>query len=304
MRVTVFGYLCRDRNVLPSGETSEIVGGKGLFATAALSQSGVTTDLITWLPTSDLVLLAALTPYAVAPQVIPIPTGTVNTNTHRGAVTVATTKLDPKSVTVGDLTAEMRQAITGSDVILLMPDIEGKISLELIKYLSDTLGLTLAVDIGKYFRQHNPDGTLQPRYPWPGQAELLRFTRTVFLSAEDIQPALQTGESILSLARDMAEQGPAEVIVTEGDRGAQIFSRETNELIHVPAFVPPALVDPTGAGDTFIGAFVAERLATDDLHAAGRYASMAASMKLAHPGPLQATRAEIEARLREQLEIQ
>ena len=180
-----------------------------------------------------------------------------------------------------------------------MPDLEGKLSLDLIRYLSHSLGVSLAADVGKFFRTLRPDGVLEPRYPWPNQAETLQSLNMVFVSVEDIAPALERGESILSVARAMAEQGPSEVIVTQGSKGASIFHRETNELVEVPAFPAQKIVEPTGAGDTFIAAYVAEHLLSDVPHAAARFAAAAASLKLAYPGPLRENREDIEATLKE-----
>jgi 2-dehydro-3-deoxygluconokinase len=47
---------------------------------------------------------------------------------------------------------------------------------------------------------------------------------------------------------------------------------------HRIAPYPCRSVDATGAGDTFGGAFVARRLAGDDLLAAARYAAVAAAL--------------------------
>lgn len=299
MRITTLGYLCRDRNILPDGQVSEIVGGQGLFGAAAIAQSGVETDLITWLPESDAELGLALSPYPVTLHIIPIPTGTINTNTHQGDATVATTVLDPHSIEPSDLNPAMRQAIEASDVVLLAPDIQAKISLATIQYISTAVGLSVAADIGKNFRDLAPDGQLIPKFPWPDQAKYLQHLNTVFVSAEDIQPALDAGESLLSMARQMSEQGPAEVIITRGSQGAFVFARDTNEGFDVPAYPPRKLVDPTGAGDTFIGAYLARRLQSDNLFEAGRFASMAASLKLNYPGPLRESAEAIDQALAE-----
>jgi 2-dehydro-3-deoxygluconokinase len=50
-----------------------------------------------------------------------------------------------------------------------------------------------------------------------------------------------------------------------------------SERIRLPRH-PVTLVDATGAGDTFDGAFLARLLAGDDLEAAGRYANVAAAL--------------------------
>ncbi len=299
MKVTLFGYISRDRNILPSGETSEIVGGKGLFGATALSRSGIEVELVTWLPENDLGLLSELNNLGITIHVIPMDVGVATTNTHTDDVTIATSTSDPKPITIADITEDIRQAIVTSDVVLFMPEAEHKVPIDVIRYISHDLGLTVFADIGKYFRKTETDETLTPQYPWPRQAEFLSSFTTVFLSAEDVQAAIDQGESILSLARTMAEEGPAEVVITEGSKGAWVFSRETNELIHVEVYPPKNIVDPTGAGDTFIGAYVAEHLRSDDIHASGRFASMAASLSLNYSGPLRESATEINAKLKE-----
>lgn len=299
MRLTVFGYLCRDKNILPDGTTSEIVGGKGLFTASAAARGDVDVDLITWLPSDDLTLLQALKEYPITTHAIPIGTGTVNTNRHAGDTTVATTALDPHSVAPEDLDETMRSVLDDSAAVLLAPDIENKISLATIDYLAHTLGLKLFVDVGKYYRTLRPEGVLEPRWPWPNQEKFYRYFDTIFISEEDLAVPLAQGESVLSLARAFAAQGPREIIITRGSRGSFIYLAETNEGFDVPAYPPRQLVDPTGAGDTFIGAYVAKRLATDSAAEAGYFAAMAASLKLNYSGPLRETAEEIERALKE-----
>lgn len=300
MRLVIFGYLCRDKNILPDGTASESVGGKGLFMAAAAARGEVDVSLITWLPAADQELLASLYDYPVTIQAIPMATGTVNTNIHRGDTTIATTSLDPKSIEPQDLDESMRATVTESDGVLLAPDLEEKISLATVRYLAHDLGLKLSVDIGQYFRTLENDGTLQTRWPWPRQAEFLTHVETVFISEEDLAVPLANGESVLSIARDLADQGPREIIVTQGSRGAFIYLADTNEGFDIPAYPPRQLVDPTGAGDTFIGAYLAKRMETDSAAEAGHYAAMAASLKLNYTGPLRETAEEIERALVEQ----
>lgn len=299
MRVTVLGYLCRDHNILPDGTSRETVGGKGLFVAAAMSRAGQTVDLITWIPETDLDLLSAFGEYDVTTQVIPIPTGTVNTNTHLDETTVATTKFDPYVITPKDFTPAMVEALTSSDLVHLAPDIQEKISLATIQWLRNDLGLTISADIGKYYRQLQPDGRLVPRYPWSESAQYLPYFDTIFLSHEDVAPLFAAGESPLSIARMLAADGPQEIIITLGDQGAFVLEAQTNDGFDIPAFAPATIVDPTGAGDTFIGVFLAARLATQNLLQAGKLGAMAASLKLAYAGPLQEPGETIEQRLLE-----
>lgn len=69
--------------------------------------------------------------------------------------------------------------------------------------------------------------------------------------------------------------GPKIVAMTLGDAGALIATKERRERV---APRSAKLVDATGAGDMFTGAFLAEHLRTGDPFAAGRYANVAAAL--------------------------
>jgi ribokinase len=63
---------------------------------------------------------------------------------------------------------------------------------------------------------------------------------------------VQTVEEAQACARHLLDGGLSRVILTLGERGALLATRESMELI--PAF-PVEAVDSTGAGDAFIGSF-------------------------------------------------
>ena len=69
--------------------------------------------------------------------------------------------------------------------------------------------------------------------------------------------------------------GPKIVALTLGSDGALIATEDRRERL---APYPAKLVDATGAGDTFDGAFLAEYLRTGDPFAAGHYANVAAAL--------------------------
>ena len=73
---------------------------------------------------------------------------------------------------------------------------------------------------------------------------------------------LLTNENdINNSARSLLKMGPEIVVIKKGSRGAELFS--LTEHIAVDAFPVTNVVDPTGAGDVFAGAFVAS-LANED----------------------------------------
>ncbi len=96
--------------------------------------------------------------------------------------------------------------------------------------------------------------------------------------------------------RRAARLGPAQVIVTLGAEGSLALDAQT--FITVPA-LPVAVLDTTGAGDTYVGALVTALSEGAALPQAMRFAGTAAALACTRPGaqPSMPTRAETEAAL-------
>jgi sugar/nucleoside kinase (ribokinase family) len=85
------------------------------------------------------------------------------------------------------------------------------------------------------------------------------------------------GAALLDAAVAMQRLGPPVVVVTEGEHGCWCAAPEGT--FHVPAFPAPAVVDTTGAGDVFHGAFLSARARGEGLRPALRLAAAAAALK-------------------------
>lgn len=86
-----------------------------------------------------------------------------------------------------------------------------------------------------------------------------------------------TGEGDTAAAGKAALSfGPDIVIITQGERGSLLFSE--NECFHTPAF-DVDVVDTTGAGDVFHGAFIVGLLKKWDLRKVCIFASAAAAIE-------------------------
>ena len=105
--------------------------------------------------------------------------------------------------------------------------------------------------------------------------EACRRADVVFTSDEEAA-TLWGHEEADAVADAVLAFGPATVIVKRGGKGALVTTRARRESI---AGHNVTTVDATGAGDTFAGAFLARRLAGDDVFAAARYANAAAALK-------------------------
>jgi sugar/nucleoside kinase (ribokinase family) len=83
--------------------------------------------------------------------------------------------------------------------------------------------------------------------------------------------------------RAIHDYGVSVVIVTLGEKGATVSVEGTMQ--NVPAFKPVKLVDPTGAGDVFIGSFLAEYVHREDGLWCSCVGAAAASLVVEAVGP-------------------
>lgn len=82
----------------------------------------------------------------------------------------------------------------------------------------------------------------------------------IFILNESEAEALTGSSEVMAVRANMLERFPsAATILTQGARGATYFDAE---MIHHEAALPVNPVDTTGAGDTFIGFFLAELIRT------------------------------------------
>ena len=88
--------------------------------------------------------------------------------------------------------------------------------------------------------------------------------------------------------------GAREVLVTHASAGATIYGpRSARQIEAVP---PRRSVDTTGCGDTFLAAYLARRLTSDDLRECGEFAAAAASINIEAVGAFRGTSAAIAER--------
>ncbi len=90
-----------------------------------------------------------------------------------------------------------------------------------------------------------------------GKLDELRKTlsRVDILSINEGEAFLLSGEkNIAKAAQHIQEMGPSVVIIKRGEYGAALFT-PTGAFL-APAFLVDTVVDPTGAGDSFAGAFM------------------------------------------------
>ena len=86
--------------------------------------------------------------------------------------------------------------------------------------------------------------------------DLLRvIRRATMLTLNDSEARQLTGvHNLRQSAMDILKMGPSYVVIKKGEHGAMLFSKKG--IFLVPAYPVEAVLDPTGAGDSFAGGFM------------------------------------------------
>ncbi|MFQ5951276.1 MAG: carbohydrate kinase family protein [Candidatus Geothermarchaeales archaeon] len=104
------------------------------------------------------------------------------------------------------------------------------------------------------------------------------------VKATSSEALIVTGEKDASRASArLHESGPEIVLTTLGRQGALLSYR--GRIEEVPAFPPAELIDPTGAGDAFVGGFLYSYLQTGDVYRSVLIGSCVASFVVEDVGP-------------------
>lgn len=87
--------------------------------------------------------------------------------------------------------------------------------------------------------------------------ELLKTIKMVdVLCINDEEARQLSGEyNVIKAAKKVLEMGPSTLIIKRGEHGAFLFSK-SGEIFYSPAAIVENVIDPTGAGDTFVGGFI------------------------------------------------
>jgi sulfofructose kinase len=120
----------------------------------------------------------------------------------------------------------------------------------------------------------------------------------VVTSSETVGPE-KSGTELAAFAAGIRDKYGATVIVTRGEHGCLIAEKEgtIGEARHLAAYVAPAVVDSTGAGDVFRAGLIYGQLQGWDLPKTARFASAAAALNCGAMGGWGGVRSvdEIEA---------
>tara|TARA_B100001287_G_scaffold119507_1_gene100660 strand:+ start:1191 stop:2087 length:897 start_codon:yes stop_codon:yes gene_type:complete len=108
--------------------------------------------------------------------------------------------------------------------------------------------------------------------------EKVLLSSNILLINESESFQLTNENNIKNAAKSLLKMGPEIVVIKKGSRGAELFSLKKH--IEVGAYPVKNVVDPTGAGDAFAGAFTASLADEESNETALLQASASASISI------------------------
>lgn len=156
--------------------------------------------------------------------------------------------------------------------------IAGEISYDVIAHLKKCAGV-LSLDPQGLLRRFNAAGSFRYRSI---DKNLLSLVTIYKSSLKELNAATKRAD-MRSAIKTIHDFGVETVIVTLGAKGAVLSVGGTRYKI--PAYKPTVMVDPTGAGDVFIGGFLTEYVRQKDSLWCACVGSAAASLVVEGIGP-------------------
>jgi len=177
------------------------------------------------------------------------------------------------------------------DYIILGPLFHDNISKDLFEKISNSKAKSILAAQGM-IRYLDAD-----KIVWKHQDYLIKILPLIdylFLDENELEFITKKTDTYESIGF-LQEKGIKNIIVTKGKQGSLIFLGDKS--YNIKAFPPKELVDPTGAGDSYLAGFVKSLELFDDPLKQGDFAAMAATISIENKGPFNRTINEIYQRL-------
>jgi len=120
---------------------------------------------------------------------------------------------------------------------------------------------------------------------------IIEISKPVLNNATILFPSGEEAEMLAGIegaekaCKKLLEMGPKIVVLKQGKDGCTIYSSEDTNGITIKGFEVEE-IDPTGAGDSFDGAFIVGYLAGWDLKKIGKFANAVGALKVRCLGPM------------------
>lgn len=280
--ICCIGHITLDRIVTPNHSVNMPGGTAFYFAhgMSCLQRQGV--KLVTSLAESEMKAVDDIRAKGIDVKVIPSPQSVYFENKYGENQNNRTQRVLAKArpFTI-DALADV-EAKTFHLGTLLADDF----STEVLRYLSQKG--TVSVDAQGYLREVREE-SVHP-VDWHDKETALRHID--ILKANEIEMQTLTGhDDPITAARQLADYGVKEILLTLGDKGSIIYAN--GQFYEIPAYEPEKVVDATGCGDTYMTGYLYMRNKGASYFEAGQFAAAMCTIKLEHSGPFSGTEADV-----------
>ena len=285
--VCVIGHVARDINTIRGVEQAPSPGGAAYYSTMVYCRLGMRAAVVTKIAVEDELLLRELKDAGVV--VFNLPSN------------VTTTFRNVYPLRNPDVRVQRVDARAGPIAAAALPDMRARIwqigpltksdvDLGMIGRCAELGGL-VGMDVQGLTRE-----VVDSQVRASGPAAHMAYLRDLdVLKADEEEILTFTGaESVEAAVALVRAAGVREVLVTHGSEGAVIYGG--GAPISISAVPPRRTVDATGCGDTYLAAYLARRITSDDLRECGAFAAAAAAINLESFGAFCGSAADIAER--------
>lgn len=180
--------------------------------------------------------------------------------------------------------------LEGFDYIILSPLFNENVSEDIFEKLKHkklvlgNFGIFTYANNGKLI-QRNPEKLIK----------LLPFLTYLFLDENEAKFVSGVVGTIEEVGNFFIRKGVDNMIITNGSKGSHIFHNQDH--YEISAYKPNNLVDPTGAGDTYLAAFIRATELFNDLEDIGKFAAIVATISLENRGAFNGNIEDVKNRL-------
>ncbi len=292
MKISIIGPLCKDCNIVKGKEFYQ-PGGVTYYAGQALSSLDIDTTVFASYDDSESHWIKG-----IKFHLIPISKNSTIQFTNKYLNKDANARVQfaefadvfDNIITLEDIPLKQ---LSKTDYIILGPLFHNNFSDTLIEKLSKNNKLILAAQgIIRYLDNKN-------HIVWKNPLKILKllpFVEYLFLDDKELE-FITKCQNLRDGASYLQSKGVKNVIVTLESRGSRLFLK--NKEYSIKAYPPNTLVNPTGAGDTYIAGFIKALELFDDPIKQGEFAAMTSTICIENQGPFTGTLDEVLKRLKQ-----
>ena len=272
--ICCIGHITLDKVVTPQA-VKHMAGGTSFYFSSAIRNMDVSYTLVTSLAENEMPTVEALRAKGTEVHASTCAHTVYFENIYSGNQDHRTQRVLQKA---DPFTVEQLQGIDAR-IFHLGPLLADDIPVSLIKELSSRGRVSL--DAQGYLRKVEDKNVIP--VDWPAKKEALQYIDILKVNEHELE-ALTGLTDIKKGALVLADWGVKEVVITLGSMGSVIYA--DGLFYNVPAYIPTAVVDATGCGDTYMAGYLYKRITKGaGIQQAGEFAAAMAGLKTMSPGP-------------------